>query len=163
PMVVIRAHWRGGSASEPEQLTGVTAVMADMLTEGAGPYDANAYKERLEELNVSLSFRAGWDGVGMSLTTLSENLDEAIEMARLAIHQPRFDAAPLERIKRQALVGIRQRETNPGYIAGVALEEALYSGHPYARRTSRESITAIDRRSLAERHSALLNRATLQV
>jgi zinc protease len=163
PIVVVRAFWRGGSAMEPEALAGVTGVMADMLTEGAGEYDANAFKERLEELNMSLSFYAGWDGVGMTLTTLSENLDGAVAMARLALNEPRFDAAPLERIKRQLLVGIRQRETNPGYLANVALDQALYPDHPYARRTSRESVAAIRRTDLIDRRDALFNRATLQI
>ena len=96
-MLTLRAYWRGGSASEPASLTGVTSVMADMLTEGAGSLDANAFKERLEELNMGLGFSAGWDGVGMSLTTLTENRDAAFEMARLALTSPRFDAAPLAR------------------------------------------------------------------
>ena len=162
-MIVLRAYWRGGSAIEPEALTGVTGVMTDMLTEGAGAYDANAFKERIEELNMSLSFSAGWDGVGMSLTTLSENRDAAIEMARLALHEPRFDAPPLERIKRQMLVGIRTRDTNPSYIGNLALDQALYATHPYARRTTREGVTAITRTALQERRAALFNRATLDV
>jgi zinc protease len=163
PIIMLRAYWRGGSAIEPAQLTGVTGVMADMLTEGAGPYDANAFKERLEELNMSLGVSAGWDGIGMSVTTLSQNRDAAFEMARLALNEPRFDAAPLERIKRQMLVGIRTRETNPSYLANLALDQALYAGHPYARRTSRESVGALTRATLMERRAVLLNRATLQI
>lgn len=163
PMVVMRAYWRGGSAIEPNNLAGVTGVMTDMLTEGAGDLDANAFKERLEELNMSLGFSAGWDGVGMGLTTLSENRDAAFEMARLALTAPRFDAAPLDRIKRQLAVGIRQRETNPNYIANLALDQALYPEHIYARRTSRDSVAAINRAALVERRAALMTRATLQV
>lgn len=163
PIVVMRAYWRGGSVIEPEDLTGVTGVMADMLTEGAGDMNANAFKERLQDLNMSLSFGAGWDGVGMTLTTLSENRDAAFEMARLAVNNPRFDAEPLARIKRQMLVGIRTRETNPNYIANLALDQALYPDHPYARRTSRESVEAISRNALEERRTSLLNRATLQI
>jgi zinc protease len=163
PMVVLRAYWRGGSASEPDAIAGATAVMADMLTEGAGALDANAYKERLEELNMSVGFAASWDGVGMSLTTLRANLDQALEMARMAIYEPRFDAAPLDRIKRQMLVGLRQRETNPGFIANLALDQALYPDHVYSRRTSRESIGALSREVVRERRALLLNRATLRV
>jgi zinc protease len=163
PMIVVRAYWRGGAAIEPERAIGVTGVMADMLTEGAGDLDANAFKERLEELNMGLSFSAGWDGVGMSMTTLSEKRDQAFEMARMALMAPRFDAAPLERIKRQLLVGIRTRDTNPGYIANLALDSALYPDHPYARRTSRSSVAAIDAAGLRERRAALFNRTTLQV
>lgn len=163
PMIVLRAYWRGGAAIEPERLTGVSGVMADMLTEGAGSMDANAFKERLQDLNMSLSFGSGWDGTGMSLTTLTENRDAAVEMARLALNEPRFDAEPLARIKRQMLVGLRTRETNPGYLANLALDRALYPDHPYARRTSRESVDAINRAALQERRAALFNRATLQI
>ncbi|MGQ0531756.1 MAG: M16 family metallopeptidase [Caulobacteraceae bacterium] len=163
PMIVLRGYWRGGSAIEPERLAGVTGVMTDMLTEGAGAMNANAFKERLQDLNMSLGFASGWDGVGMSLTTLSENRDAAVEMARLALHEPRFDAEPLARIKRQMLVGIRTRETNPSYIANLALDQALYPNHPYARRTSRESVEAINRAALQERRAALFNRASLQI
>ena len=163
PMIVLRAYWRGGSAIEPEALTGVTGVMTDMLTEGAGALDANAFKERLEELNMSVGFSAGWDGIGMSVVTLSENRDAAFEMARLALNEPRFDAGPLDRIKRQMLVGIRTRETNPSFIANLALDQALYPSHPYARRTSRESVAAISAAALRERRAALFNKATLQI
>jgi zinc protease len=163
PMVVLNAYWHGGSAIEPDRLVGVTGVMADMLTEGAGEMDANAFKERLEELNMSLGFSAGWDGVGMNLTTLSENRDAAVEMARLALNEPRFDAEPLARIKRQLLVSIRTRDTNPNYLANLALDQTLYPGHPYARRTSRESVAAITRATMQERRAALFNRATLQI
>ncbi len=163
PMIVMRAYWRGGSAIEPANTIGVTGVMTDMLTEGAGSLNANSYKERLQDLNMSLGFGAGWDGVGMTLTTLSENRDAAVEMARLALHEPRFDAEPLARIKRQMLVGIRTRETNPGYIANLALDQALYPTHPYARRTSREGVEAINRAALQERRAALFNRTTMQI
>jgi zinc protease len=112
---------------------------------------------------MSVSFAAGWDGVAMSMTTLSENRDAAVEMARMALHEPRFDAEPLGRIKRQMLVGLRTRETNPSYIANLALDQALYPDHPYARRTSREGVEAISRAALQERRAALFNRATLQV
>ncbi len=163
PMIVLHAYWRGGAGDEPVALTGVTNVMADMLTEGAGDLDANAFKERLEALNISLGLGADADGVSMSLRTLSENSDVAFEMARLALQQPRFDAAPLERIKRQLLVSIRTRESNPGYIGNLALDRALYPEHVYARRISRESVGAIDVAALRARRAALLNRAGLQV
>jgi len=163
PMIVMRAYWRGGSAIEPANMVGVTGVMTDMLTEGSGALDANAFKERLEELNMSLGFAAGWDGLAMSMTTLSENREAAVEMARMALHEPRWDAEPLARIKRQMLVGIRTRETNPSYIANLALDQALYPSHPYARRTSREGVEAMNRAALQERRAALFNRATLQV
>jgi len=163
PMIVVRAYWEGGSAIEPERVIGVTGVMTDMLTEGSGDMDANAFKERMQDLNMSLGFGAGWDGIGMSLTTLSEHRDEAFAMARLALTAPRWDAAPLERIRRQLQVGLRTRETNPSYLANSAMDDALYPGHPYARRTTAETVAAIDRAAMEERMRTLLVRDRMMI
>lgn len=163
PMIVLRAYWRGGAATETAAQTGLTAMTVDMLTEGAGEYESGAFKRRLEELNMSLGFSAGADGLGMTLTTLSENRDAAFEMARLALASPRFDAAPLERIRRQMLVGIRQRETNASYLAWLAMDQAFYPDHPYARRVSRESVEAVTRADLAARARTLFARDRMQI
>jgi len=163
PMIVLRAYWHGGSSNEADAQRGATSMMADMLTEGAGDFDANAFKQRLETLNMSLGFSAGADGVSLSLTTLSDNRDAAFEMARLALHSPRFDAAPFERIKRQWAVAIRQRATNPRYIANLAFDQAMLGEHPYARRESVESVAAIDRVALIARKTAILARDNLDI
>ncbi|HWA00338.1 MAG TPA: pitrilysin family protein [Caulobacterales bacterium] len=163
PIIVFSAYWKGGAATEQENVIGVSSVMADMLTEGAGDMNANAFKERLETLNMSLGFSADWDGVSMGLVTLSENRDAAFEMARLALMQPRFDAEPLERIRRQMLVGLRTRETNPNYIANLALDRALYPSHPYARRSSRANVMAIDKAAIQQRRAQLLTRDRILV
>lgn len=163
PLITLRAYWRGGAAIEPANLVGVTSVMADMLTEGAGDLDANAFKERMQDLNMSLGFGSGWDGVAMSLTTLTENRDAAFEMARLALTAPRYDAAPLERIKRQIVIGLRTRETNPSYIANLALDQALYPNHPYARRSTLATTNAIDVAAMRRTQAQVLTRDRLQI
>jgi zinc protease len=163
PIIVMHAYWEGGSASEPDNLVGSTGVMTDMLTEGAGDMDANAFKERLQDLNMSLGFSSGWDGIGMSVVTLSENRDAAFEMARVALMQPRFDAAPLDRIKRQIAIGLRTRETNAGYIANLALDQALIPDHPYARRIQATNVAAINRQVLQQRRAALFTRGDIKI
>jgi zinc protease len=163
PMIVLNAYWHGGSAAEDVRKVGLSSVLAEMLTEGAGDLSSEAFKVRLEELNMQLGFSSSWDGFGMNLVTLTENRDAAFDMARMAIYQPRFEAPPLERIKRQLLVGIRQRETNPGYIANLALDQALIAGHPYSRRSSVENVNAIDRASLVSWRTSILRRDKLDI
>jgi zinc protease len=163
PTIEFRAYWKGGSASDPAGKEGLSSFMADMLTEGAGDLDDQAFNNRLQDLNMALGFGASGDGVSMSIKTLSKNRDAAFEMARLALASPRFDAAPLERLKRQALIGIRQRETNAGYIGGLALDAAMIPGHPYARRTSLASVQSITKADMQARMKAGLARSNLQI
>ena len=163
PMIVLSAYWKGGSAGEPKGLEGVTATMADMMTEGAGTLDSDAFKIKLEELNVSLGVDAGWDGVSLDLTTLTKNRDAAFDMARLALMSPRFDPEPLARMKRADVIGIKQRETNAGYIANRAMNKAMIPGHPYAAETTLASVTAIDKVSMQARRAAIFAKDNLQI
>jgi zinc protease len=163
PMLVVRAAWQAGSVAEPAALTGVSQVTASMLTEGAGDLDSNAFKVRLEELNMGLSFSAGWDWTTMTLYTLTASRPDAVELARLALTQPRFDPEPLQRIQRQLVVGIRQRETNPSFIANLAMDQALIAGHPYATRLTLEGVSAITQDALRARWREQFTRASLRV
>lgn len=163
PMIVMRATFDGGATLDPPDQAGRAGFMAAMLTEGAGELDAEAFKTRLEELNMGLSFSAGWDGIGLSLTTLSQNRDAAFDMARLALMQPRFDEAPLARLKRQSEVGIRMRETNPNWVANLALDTAMIPSHPYGARTTLEGVRSIDADDLRAAHRLHLARDRLKI
>src|SRR5262249_24995115 len=160
--IEFRAYWKATSIPDPPGKMGATSMMTDMLTEGAGSMDDEAFKVRLEELNMSLGFGGGSDGLSMGLTTLTENRRAAFEMARLALASPRFDAAPLDRIKRQAAIGITTRETNAGYIGNLAMDNATIAGHPYAQRTSLASVTSITKADLQARMTALMAKDNLK-
>lgn len=145
PMIAVEVHFRGGSSLDPEGKEGLANFLSGMLDEGAGDLDSLAFQTRLEDMAVSLSFRAGRDGFTGSMRTLSENAEEAFDLLRLSLTEPRFDAEPLERIRSQIVTGIRSREQNPSTIVGRTLFETLYPDHPYGRpsRGTVETVAAI--------------------
>jgi zinc protease len=163
PMLVVTASWRGGSAAEPVALSGVSQMTAAMLTEGAADLDSQAFKIRMEELNMGLSFSAGWDWSSMTLYALTENRDASVELARTALLQPRFDASPLQRIQRQLAVSIRQRETNAGFIANLAMDQALIPNHPYASRLTLEGVAAVNPEALRTRWRQMFTRSNMMI
>ena len=57
----------------------------------------------MEEKAIQLGFTAGRDHFRGSLRSLTANLDEAVDLLRLALTAPRFDAEPVERIRNQML------------------------------------------------------------
>jgi len=62
---------------------------------------SRAFQEMLEERAVQLGFAANRDQFRGSLHTLTANLDEAVDMLRLALTEPRFDDEPVARIRDQ--------------------------------------------------------------
>ena len=133
PIVSVNMAWRGGDTTDPDGLEGATDLMVYMMNEGAGDLDSKAFAERMQELNMSFGCSTGSDWTSCSMTTLSENFEEAMEMVRLGLTETRFDEDPYNRAIEEIVVGLQQAETSAGTIAGRALYDAIYPDHPYAR------------------------------
>lgn len=133
PIIAITFGFKGGSAIDPDAKLGLSGMAASLLDEGAGPFDSFAFQTELADRAITLRFNADSDHVTGHVVTTTPNASRAFELLRLALTQPRFDAEPVERVRRQILVGIQSRLENPGRLAGQRLMEELFGKHPYAR------------------------------
>ena len=120
PIVAVNFAFEGGDSQNPDGKEGLANLLSATLDEGAGNLDSQAFQARLQDLSVRLSFNSGRDNFYGSLRTLSPTTDEAFEMLRLAINEPRFDAEAVERMKRQIVAGLRNEETDPNAIGAGA-------------------------------------------
>ena len=134
PIVAITFLVRGGSALDPDDKLGLSDMATSLLDEGAGPLDSFAYQTELENRAITLKFNADRDDVRGDMVTTTANAPRAFELLRLALTQPRFDAEPVERIRRELLVDLKSREEEPNRVALDKLFEVLFKGHPYARK-----------------------------
>lgn len=156
PVVSMNFAFRGGAAQDPEGKSGLANLMSGLLDEGAGPLDSRAFQARLEDLNISLSFDAGTDAFYGNLRTLAQNSDEAFDLVRLAVNEPRFDEEAVSRIRGQVTANLRRAETEPNEIAGRLWAQTLFGAHPYGRTNEGtvESVAALstdDLRAFARR------------
>lgn len=134
PVVSLHFAFLGaGSAAEPESRGGLATVAAKLLTEGAGPYDDEAYGTRLATHGIELEFSADRDALNGALETTSEHLDTAFELLALALTEPRLERAALERVRASQLASIVRLQTDPNYVASTAWWSRAFAGHTYAR------------------------------
>ena len=159
PIVTMNVAFRGGAAQDPDGKPGLANLMSGLLDEGAGDLDSRAFQAKLEDLSINLSFDAGSDAFYGNLRTLQQNTDEAFELFRLAVTEPRFDAEPVERIRGQVMASLRQAETNPNEVAGHLWSEVLFGEHPYGNplegtTDSVPTLTAGDLRTFHRRNIA---------
>lgn len=133
PIIAITFGFKGGSAIDPDAKLGLSGMVTSLLDEGAGTLDSFAFQTELQDRAITLRFSADNDYVTGKIVTTTPNAPKAYELLRLALTQPRFDQEPVERIRRQILVGIQSQLENPGRIAGQRLMEELFGKHPYAR------------------------------
>lgn len=152
PLFTMSFAFRGGSALDPKGKEGLAEMTSSLLDEGAGKLDSQAFQGELENNSIDLRFGADPDAFSGSIRALKEYQDMAADLLRLALTEPRFDAAPVERVRGQFLSRVRRRGERPGYAARRAWRRAVFRNHPYGREhtgteASLKSITVADMRA----------------
>jgi zinc protease len=160
PVIALHIAFRdAGSSADPPGRRGLATFGARMLTEGAADLDGRAYQERLSELGVALTFSADRDAPVGRLEVVRDHHDQAFELLRLALTNPRFDADAVERVRKSRLAELARLETDPNYVARRAWWQRVFPDHPYGRdpegtEADTAAITADDLRSAFVRHIA---------
>jgi zinc protease len=145
PIISFQFLFSGGAATDPRSRAGLANMVSGLLDEGAGELDSQSFQRRLSDESILLSFSASRDNFAGSLKTLTRNRDEAFDLLRIALTEPRFDPDSVTRIRAQILAGIASRTNDPDRIAQQTFWEAIFPGHPYAQplEGTAESVAAI--------------------
>ena len=101
PLITMKLAWRGGTASDPVDKTGLSILMARLMNEGAGDLPAQAFQQAMADNAISLSFSASRDEMTGTLRCLSRYRAVCYKLLRLAVTTPRFDAEAFTRMKRE--------------------------------------------------------------
>ncbi len=164
PIVAIRVGFYGGATRDVPGKEGTARLTSWLLDEGAGDMDSITFQNRLEDHAIRMGFGAGEDRFNASMQTLTVHQDEAFNMLRLALTQPRFDADAIERMRRSLLSQIAQAERDPNTIASQTFWATAFHGHRYGLPLSgtRESVEAINVNDLRAFHGTL-NRRDMRI
>jgi zinc protease len=165
PVIAVDFAFEGGAALDPLGREGLADMASALLDEGAGELDANAFQRRLEDLAVSLAFKASHDRFNGSLKTLRENREAAFELLGRALSAPRFDGGAVARIRTQLLSRLARLAEDPTDLAYRRFFAAVFEGDPYARPTegTAESVAAITRADLKAFVKRRLSRRDLAI
>jgi len=160
PMVALELVFVGGAVLDRPGGEGAVSLMTSLLSEGAGDLDAQGWAAAVEDTAGSVGFSSGRDTVTLTIRALSENLDEVLELARLALAEPGFEAQAVERVRGQALSSLQRAARNPNAIASRTFAELAWDGHPYARPQdgTPETVAALTRDDLLAAHRAAFRR-----
>lgn len=165
PIVSIRFSFEGGTTQDPKGKDGVTGLMTGLLDEGAGKLDSEDFQSRLDDSGAEMQFSAGRDTISGSMRLLADQKAGAFDLLRMAINEPRFDKAPLDRVRGQAISGIVASARDPEVAAQNKWATALYGDHPYARLSdgTEQTLATISADDLRAVHKAIFAREKLKV
>lgn len=154
-----------GRAFEERGQYGIANMAAALLVEGAGDWDSRAFKDKLEENAIAMSFSADIDNFSGNLKTLKDNQRLAYRLLKAALMQPKFDWSEITKVKKQMLLALKQQQEYPDNVVELAWANEIYGLHPYAknpigRQSDIENIGADDLQRFVQEH---LNREDLIV
>jgi len=155
PVVAVSVAFRGGAALDPDDKAGLATFTTSLLDEGAGDLDTTAYQSKVEDLSASVNFDASQDMITASLRTLTANVAPSFDLFRLALTAPRFDPAPVERVRAEMLDALSRDQRQPNAIASRLWWKNEFANNPYGRSTrgtpeSVARITPDDMRALVK-------------
>ncbi len=165
PIVSMDFAFVGGGSQDPVDQHGLSNLLADLLSEGAGDLDTQAFQEMLEEYAIEIDFNSNKDRIDGSLRTLRQNTDLAFDLLAKTINAPRFDDAAVERSKSQILAGLKQQETDPDSLVWRTFLRKAYGEHPYgsAAHGSLASVPGLARADLVSAHRTRFARSALKI
>jgi zinc protease len=165
PIISVRFAFKGGSTQDPEGKEGISTLMTGLFDEGAGDFDADAFQERLDEVGAEMSFNATRDAVYGEMRMLEEGNEDAFELLRLAVNNPRFDQEPVDRIRAQIMTRIQRDMRDPQSLGQEEFARALYGDHPYARRSdgTDETLASVTPEDLTSLHARTFARANVSI
>ena len=134
PLVTLRmlVPSKTGSLIDPATC-GVTALAADMMSEGAGDLDAAQFAAALEALGASFNAWIDHESANASLFTLARTFPQALRLMGDAVKRPRMKPEDFERAKRVRLADLRAAAEQPSRVAGAIAARVLFGDtDPYA-------------------------------
>jgi zinc protease len=165
PFVALELYFTGGASMDAPGKRGAVNLMTGLIEEGAGDMSAQDFAAAQEALATSISFDVFNDGLTVSMRFLTENRDASLELLRLALTEPQFEQAAIDRVRGQILSDLRFKATQPDEIASAAYAAQVYGDHPYGSELegTPDTVSALTRDDILAAHQAVITRDKLHV
>ncbi|MGH6853726.1 MAG: M16 family metallopeptidase, partial [Methylocella sp.] len=165
PLVALEFAFKGGATQDPADKPGAATLLAGLLDEGAGAYDAEGFHRALDEDAIEMSFSADRDILTGRMQTLARNSARAFALLQLAVIEARLDAQSFARVVSQIAAGLKREANDPDFVAGRRLRALAYPNHPYGLpvRGELSTLPTLTRANLIEMRAAAFARDNLKI
>jgi zinc protease len=137
PIVSMNMVFKSGGTFEPAEKSGVSSMTATLLDDGTKTRSALDIANGLQSIGAAMGAGSSWDSTSVSISTLTRNLDQALDIYSDVILNPIFPETEFESTRRRTLGGFLQRRSNPNAISDLVYDRVLYGKeHPYGRQLS---------------------------
>ncbi|WP_294392118.1 pitrilysin family protein [uncultured Sphingomonas sp.] len=156
PIVTAYLVANGGSSTDPQNRAGLAETTAELLTKGTTSLSATQVASAIEGLGGAIGGDSSRDGMFLSLTVKVDEVRLAMRIfADSALH-PAFAQEELERVRKQALDGLKVAFTSPESLVPLVSSRVVFGDGPYGKPAdgSPASIQALTRADIVAGYQA---------
>lgn len=133
-IVEIQTIIKGGVQNYTADKQGIETLAMSALTEcGNTTDDKNSFKNKLDKLSAQLYGSTAMDYATISMNCIKSDFDAIWPLYVNAITAPVFDNKEFERIKQDAINGLRAQESQPDYAINKMAKQAAFAAKDYAK------------------------------
>ncbi len=137
PLMSFEIRFDTGAVQDTPKEHGLTALTAELATQGAGDLTAAEYENALNLLGASVHVNAGARAIVASLDVLTRNFDAGFKLFRDALTKPKLAQTDFDRLKASTISAIKQADDDPGTLARkVTAREFFGENHPSGKPIS---------------------------
>jgi zinc protease len=152
PVVTVNLLIQSGTAYDAPDKGGLASITASMLNKGTANRDATQIAESIDFIGASIGAGAGEDWTNATATTLSEFLDEGLEIMADMVINPTFPEDEFEIERKRLLTALQVELSQPDAVATRRFIESVYGDHPYGNLITKESLESIGRSDMVDFH-----------
>ncbi|UCE20984.1 MAG: insulinase family protein [Candidatus Aminicenantes bacterium] len=152
PLFNISAIINFGGLYVPKDKLGLDSVMSETLIKGGTKTrEGSDIEDRINFIGGSLNFRTSEWGSTLSLSVLSEDIDEGLELFFDVLMNPEFREGPLNLARASLIQRLRQANDQASGVLSREYERLLYGDHPLTwepTQATYEGITSADLKAI---------------
>lgn len=153
PVVEMSIVFNAGYAADANSTLGMASFATSMLEESTKNRTALQVSSEAESLGAIISATSNLDSTQVSLSALSSNLDESINLFADVVRNPAFNDDDIDSLRKRWLANIEQEKAQPITLALRTLPPLLYGkdhayGIPFTGSGTTDSINTINRQKL---------------
>ena len=133
PLISLRGAFLGGARGEDSHQAGLTELLSATWLSGTSKRSEEELLAFAEGRAIRVRAFGGRNTSGMSTEFLTSRTEDALELFREVLLEPRFPDQAIFRERDLALEQIRAKADSPSSICIENLQGLVFAGHPYGR------------------------------
>lgn len=131
PKISFGVAVRGGFSADPADRPGISELLAKTIVQGTKTRSARQVAEEIQAAGGDLNAETRRDFLIISTTILSSRTDGGVAVLSDVVQNASFPEAEVTLAKRNASDDLKQRESEPSFLASRAMARVLFGDHPY--------------------------------